>query len=670
MATPKKSDNVISNILDSLKEKIFGKDIKSVSDIDSILGSVPDKLLSKSAANKSELMKDLISKNVDSMSDAMFKKVSPDILHNQENKQRIYRYNNSDQVTDSIPYCSRALGVLAGEIVSPDNITKQSVQILGVELYNSGEDSETNTKFENLNAIKKNLKVDDSIYEIVENTLRYGDCFVEVIDIESVDIPLHDVVFMEGNTVRKENDNSKSIDDMVFDGEYIVETDGDVKNEKKKAKLNVSIDTTLTGAEKSKNDKNNNKYKKNRDTKKDTEDTDLNLSRLRLMKHHAAMVIKIQSRVNKLCLGYLIAPFTGELSEVSGSERIRFGVNGVRGGPGTKGGVDDLYGEMIKYIAKASNISTNDINMSKSDFDNVIKRLVYDYEKTKKGDVKFRYVPESRMEHFKLGDRFFPYGESIFHKTMFQAKMLIALQSANTMKRLSDATDKRAIYFEVGQGLSRKERNFIETIKEEMRKKKYSLDSLGNIASIPSSINSYEDWFIPQKNGTKMVEVDTIPKGTDSRAVADELKFFRDVVVASLDVPPSYIGLEENTPNKNTLSHESALFARTVITYQKVFSKHLHSMFSKVNKLITNTPMIECIITLPTPQALMLESNADKFETAARIVETLTGVGVPKEFAVKRYFTLDWPEIEKSKTEEKLQNSKETETDVDESIPN
>jgi len=642
----KTKDSSVLSTLRGIKEKIFGKDVKTIDKIDNILGELPSKLLSKSSSNRSELLKDTISNQMVGMSDELFKNLTPASLANQENKERAFRYKNCDDVCDSIPYCARALGVLTDEIVSPDNITKQSIQILGLESYNSGNDSAENTKYENLQSIKKALELDDHITEVVKETLKYGDCFLEIIDIEDNSVPLNDVVFME-NDLHTLTDTEKSenrpLTPLNIKTEYNV-VNGDIIK-KNTASFSIEFEAAVTKADKDKEDKNDNPFSKNRVTKKDKKSSETNLSRLKIMKHDPELVIKIQSTRNKLCLGYLVSPCSEESFADSGIQKITFADD-------DKVGVNDLYAGIINHMSRVLKVKTNTaLSLSKVDLKNVLKRLIFEYEKSKDGKVKLRYVPTSKMEHFKLGDRYFPYGESIFQRTMFQAKMLIALQTANSIKRLTDATDKRAIYFEIGMGLNRNERNFIEQIKEQMRKKKYSLDTFGSISSIPSSVNSYEDWFIPTKNGTRMVELDTIPRQSDARSVADELKFFRDIVVASLDVPPSYIGLEENNSTKSTLSQESSLFARVIISYQKIFSKHLESIFRKVNNLISNEKMVECTITLPSPQALLLESTADRFETAGRIVDALSQIEVPKQYSIKQYYSLDWSEIDKAKTE-------------------
>jgi len=60
-------------------------------------------------------------------------------------------------------------------------------------------------------------------------------------------------------------------------------------------------------------------------------------------------------------------------------------------------------------------------------------------------------------------------------------------------------------------------------------------------------ITTFEDVYIPQKDGKAFVDVSTFDEGrVDTRGKVDELKFMRDQMVASLGVPPAFIGIEEN----------------------------------------------------------------------------------------------------------------------------
>ncbi|MCF7927445.1 MAG: hypothetical protein K9L74_07745, partial [Candidatus Izimaplasma sp.] len=61
-----------------------------------------------------------------------------------------------------------------------------------------------------------------------------------------------------------------------------------------------------------------------------------------------------------------------------------------------------------------------------------------------------------------------------------------------------------------------------------------------------STISTFEDIYIPQKDGKPYVDIETMDQGNvDIRSKVDELQFLRGSVVASLGVPNAFLNLEE-----------------------------------------------------------------------------------------------------------------------------
>ena len=59
-------------------------------------------------------------------------------------------------------------------------------------------------------------------------------------------------------------------------------------------------------------------------------------------------------------------------------------------------------------------------------------------------------------------------------------------------------------------------------------------------------LSSYEDIYIPQNKGKRYVEFDNLPSNVNIKDISDELKTLRDFLIAALQVPPSFLSLEEN----------------------------------------------------------------------------------------------------------------------------
>jgi hypothetical protein len=224
----------------------------------------------------------------------------------------------------------------------------------------------------------------------------------------------------------------------------------------------------------------------------------------------------------------------------------------------------------------------------------------------------------------------------------------MALKTAQTIKRLTYATDKRVVSVETG--LPRDAKNIIETLKEGLNKKKISVDTMGSINSIPSQIPTFETIYIPMRDGRKFVEFDKMEWGMNPQDDVEPLKFIRDNIVANLGVPAPYLGLEENTSNRSLLTVENINFTRTIISYQKELSVCLKEMIEKIYKLVYNDHenLERVLITFQEPRISPYEHQMEYVEQMQRLIEALKTLGVPVEYMKKKYLPhLDWDEIEK-----------------------
>jgi hypothetical protein len=276
--------------------------------------------------------------------------------------------------------------------------------------------------------------------------------------------------------------------------------------------------------------------------------------------------------------------------------------------------------------------------------------------------LEIRYVPPNRIEHFKIGsDKYYPYGESIFDHMQFTAKVVIALETALTIARLARSTEKRKIAVEIG--LPRDAKKIIEKMKEEFRKRKISLDNFGTVDTIPSMITTFEDVYIPQKDGKPFVDISTFTEGNiDTRGKTEEIKLMRDQLVAGLGVPPSFLAIEENLSNKSALSEENIIFARTVIGYQKPFNHDITDVLYKTMDIIDPEQAItmfdNVLVSLPVPKSLQYEREARYMNEVVNLIESLERIGVPKEYSKKKYLTtFDWDAVKKYEIDDNVEKA-------------
>ena len=592
-----------------LKTSIVGT---QTSDIDAKLDkAVKDIISYKSQASQSsyiELLRQLISKtngfSIDNQGGIFNQGALTPATFGQGN--RLLRYKTYEAIVSNISWCRRALDVLTDNILAPDDITKISLEVTPMSFLEDEIDTEAKTK--HVREVIKRIKLEKYLDRIIKATLEFGDFFCEIADAKTA--LTSKSLLAEGFS--RTNKNTEEFT---------------VKVEKKDFKFTMDYSTYIDEA----------KSEFGIETKKE-----IRVENLVMVLHNPSRVLKLQSDVFPLSFGYLIFP------KYSISPQDMF--------------QDQAVNQICISILKSLETRIPQIRDigNTAELKDIIASMVQNSDYT--SNMNIRYVPPDRMQHFMIpSNKYLPYGESIFDSCQFSAKVLIALETALAIQRLARSTEKRKIAIEVG--LPRDARVLIEKLKEEFRKRKVSLDSFGTVDTIPSMITTFEDIYIPQKDGKPFVDISTFTEGNvDTRSKVDELKFLRDSVVACLGIPASFLNIEENLSNKAALGEENILFARTIIGHQKYLTHQICEFIEKIYSIINPEEALTLLdnvqINLPPPKSLQFEREARYIGDLANLVRTLDEIGIPKEWAMKKYLTsIDWSDLAKYEIDEKIDKS-------------
>jgi hypothetical protein len=538
---------------------------------------------------------------------------------------RLMRYKTYEAIISNINYAHRALAVLVDNILSPDDITKVSLDVKPTSYIEDEESAESRVK--RVKEVIKEIGLEKRLDIVVRNTLLYGDFFCE---IASPKIALTSKSMLSETTAYRDH-----IQNKINNGDLSVWNET-FKEGKKDRSLNIKIDYSS--------------FSEQNDTSKKVK-----VSNIHLVFHKPSSIVKLQSSLFPVCFGYLVFPtFRG--MNIVGTNLEDEAVNNI---------CLSILRNLEKKIPQMGEFKDN------QELKDIIVYMIQHSDPTQA--LEIRYVPPDKMTHFQIpSTKYYPYGESVFDSSQYSAKVLIALETALAVQRLSRSTEKRKIAVEIG--LPRDARKAIEQMKEEFRKRKVSLDSFGTVDTIPSMITTFEDVYIPQKDGKPFVDISTFNEGNvDVRSKTDELKFMRDQLTASWGIPPSFIGIEENLSNKAALSEENILFARTVIGHQKYISMQIRDLLEKVFEIIDPDEALQIFdnveVNLPAPKSLQYEREARYMNELVGLIESLDRIGIPKEYAKKKYLShFDWDEIKKynidQNVEQSLDPSKKDEDDM------
>jgi hypothetical protein len=543
---------------------------------------------------------------------------------------RLQRYKIYEAIVANINYCHRALNVLVDNILSPDDITKRSLDIKPKTFLEDELPNESRVK--RVKTIIKQIKLEERLDIIVTNTLAFGDFFCEIASAKTA--LTSKTILAESQTYiqqLKESYDLGYIDKLTFTHKPEGKSD--------EQDFNIEIDyrafNEIAIEEKSSKGKNE---------KQKTSQLESKVKNLNLIFHKPSLIVNLQSAMFPVCFGYLVFPNISS-----------FGIMG----PAME---DQMVNQICQSILQSVEKKIPQMKEFKGNRElvDIIKTMVRMSDPNEAMEI--RYVPPDKMVHFKVtSTKYHPYGESIFDSVQYSGKVLIALETALAVQRLSRSTEKRKIAVEIG--LPRDARNVIEAMKEEFRKRKVSLDSFGTVDTIPSMITTFEDVYIPQKDGKPFVDISTFNEGNvDVRSKVDELKFMRDQMVSSLGIPPSFIGIEENLSNKAALSEENILFARTVIRHQKYLTHQLTELVQKIFDIIDPEEALTLLdnieVGLPTPKSLQFEREARYMNEITGLIDSLDRIGIPKEYSKKKYLPhFDWAEIKRYDIDEKVEKA-------------
>ena len=648
-------------ILDKLRSKLYDTDsMDDMDTLDQIINKVTSNIINKDTRNYADMVKSQLGDRIASLynDEPNNNSIGSDV----DTVTRFLRYLNADDLVDHITYCATALRVLTDSIVSPDDVTKQSIQVLH-DTIADGEDEIADS----VKNIIKGLKLQNFLRDVVEGTLQYGDQFVEICDYTADDVPVTQSMLNE------DKDNNGNISDELLtenlglDIEYKINVLNEIGSEyhEEDRKVNITINLLETEADQINLEK---------------PIRDVPIEHVRTIHHNPNSVVKLQSKRFRMCLGYLVLPIqNGNSGSAIGNNGSNAGSGQSLANPSSNGtystgtstggfgnllpsasmqsGVDQLYVSLLHKVKRMIGNKNADPELNKDELSQLLKRVLAELDpnsKENKINLQIRYVPDHRMQHFYTSVRkFYPYGEGMFHRIMFPAKLLIALETCLTIKRISDSVDTRIITVEAN--MARDSRNEIETMKNAFKKARFSVDKMGTISSIPSSIVNYENIYLTQSKGKKYVEFDTLPPSSSISQFTDDLKYFRDQIISGTSVPPAFLGEENAINSKNTLAFESINFAQTIVGLQTIFSYHLKEFLAKIYKLIYNKKLPDGLtVTFPPPRMLQLQKDSEKASMDAQLVQNYVEMGVPKEWAVRKFVDLPWNEIDDFKRENKL----------------
>lgn len=558
---------------------------------------------------------------------------------------RLTRYQELEFMTVNLPQVSRALQIYTDNIVSPNDITKQS---LTTKISETLDKTATEVLKNSIDKIKLATKIEDKIDTIVYQTLNKGDYFVEIVNMNDIKIDKlsESKIVEESISVDKDNKQPDIKVKCIFNKMTDSEVDDVLLTESKK---DDELESLLESDTKNEENDTNKKVSKNK------EKPLTNLANLTYKYHKPENVIKISK--DSLLFGYII--FSPRDDRLINTGETKIGVtNSYMNTENSNKSLSygsEIINKVVDTIKKAIKNKNKELTSDTSEMYDIVKKMLIDSNT----GVNARFVKPDHIVHFKLPGKFDDYGEGLFYNIRSTARMYMITLHAVTIARLTRSMEKRVFEVEIGDSID--SAGLIQTFKKSIKQKSVIFSDNVTMDNIPDMVSMFEDYYIPARDGTPFVKIDTIA-GQNLNDRLEELEFLRKQMLVGVGVPPTILGYEQDASYTTTLSQENSMFAQTIIRLQKNFNSGFTELFEKIYNII-NTSNIEfegnVIITLQPPKILQIQRDSEIISNLQTIKDVLESFDVPKEYIMKKYFSgyIDDAEVKRLSQQDTIKTS-------------
>jgi len=183
------------------------------------------------------------------------------------------------------------------------------------------------------------------------------------------------------------------------------------------------------------------------------------------------------------------------------------------------------------------------------------------------------------IAHFRLlgDDRKLPYGTSMLEKARRIWKQLVLAEDAMLIYRTSRAPERRVFKVFVGNMDDKDVEPYVQRVANKFKRDQVVDSKTGNVDLRFNQMAVDQDYFIPVRDATQTMPIETLPGGTNLSEIAD-IEYIQKKLVTALRIPKAYLGFEEVVGDGKNLSLLDIRFARTINRIQK-------NILSELNKV-------------------------------------------------------------------------------------
>lgn len=585
---------------------------------------------------------------------------------------RLSRYSTYNELFSAVQLIKRIIVLYLNNLCQRDPITNKILILKSTE-----ESTDIGTEVEYkayCNSFINFFNLEERIRSrTAPDVLKYGDAFIEIIELDKVDISLPRPTVKKKSTVSSE---------IISEQDFFVKLHS--KNEYNKINSDDIISLLSNYIEFTDSYVNSDLSSIQEENEIKLSDVPYKFSKVLLKFHKPHNIIPLITEFDNV-LGYVeiseistpsnrtnnLLNFANAINQISSTSYI---------GGDTKAekqeNVLNLFVNSIilKILAK---YNINDTSKYKTDKDyseflkstlkddvyNTLKRLIINVNNNAlfNNKLKVRYIAPDNVFHFKNpgSGTFYPYGDSVIDQLIFPGKLYLLTQLANAVTRLSRSSIMRKWTIETG---AREDVNsLLQKLKRNLKNQRITGDDIATSKNLPKILSDYKDMVTFKKKGATFIDLDVLNAG-DPNVNTRDLEDLRRELIALSGVPSSYLGYQDVADLRDQLIHANVVFATEISAIQKNFNDNLTKLAARVadiTKVNSSNKVLENIqITLIPPTVLVLQSieaSINSISTIQRIFAEIPEIDVDPLYLLKRYSPMiDWNEFEKEAQDFKM----------------
>lgn len=289
----------------------------------------------------------------------------------------------------------------------------------------------------------------------------------------------------------------------------------------------------------------------------------------------------------------------------------------------------DVINKISERIVKAFDKSYLEKNIEFKEL--ILNALLFNENYKKK--IHFQFIPAEYMCEFKVNEDEYGNGTSILIKSLFYAKLYLAMLVFNILTYLSKSADTK-IYYVKNSGIDTNVVNKTMEIARDIKAKQLNFTDLLNYNTMVSKIGKGKEIFMPVgKSGERGIEFDIL-SGQNVDINTDILEMLKQAYINGTGVPSVIMNYINEADYAKTLVMANAKFLGRALSYQLDFNESITNFYRKVLKFTTDIPdeiINELEFAFTPPKALNNMNISDITSYTENVIEFLVKTTVGEE---------------------------------------